>query len=230
MVCAIATVVHGPAVGQDATQATRLPPIERAEWIWGAANSDVCEFRIAFKLEQPPVAANVLITADNGYELYVNSGMVGFDVGADGSIWSSLEKWDIAPRLAQGRNVIGIRGIDLGSLRGVVAAVRLEMAGGQVLEMVTDPSWHACSMADPEKYSHPEYLETSDWSAATVVGPMGMAPWGQLKYEGSTGGRRLGALPASVAVSEPGEGFRWPERIAFIADDCSVYVPLRGDA
>ncbi len=183
LVCVTAAAMIGSATAQDATQTTQLPPLERAAWIWGAANSDVCEFRIAFKLEQAPVAASVLITADNGYELYVNSGMVGFDVGADGSIWSSLEKWDIAPRLAQGRNVIGIRGIDLGSLRGVVAAVRVEMAGGQVLEIVTDPSWHVCSTADPEKYSHPEFLETSDWSAATVVGPMGMAPWGHIFFD-----------------------------------------------
>jgi HEAT repeat protein len=225
----LAVILVGSVHALEA-QSTPLPPIERATWIWGAANSDVCEFRIAFKLESPPVAASVLITADNGYELYVNSGMVGFDVGADGSIWSSLENWDIAPRLAQGRNVIGIRGIDLGSLRGVVAAVRIEMENGQVLELVTDPNWHACATADPEKYSHPEYLETADWSAAAVVGPMGMAPWGNLKFEGSTGGRRLGTLPASVAVSEPGADFQWPARVAFIADDCSVYVPLRGDA
>ena len=26
---------------------------------------------------------------------------------------------------------------------------------GKSLEIVTDPSWHACSTAEPEKYSHP---------------------------------------------------------------------------
>jgi HEAT repeat protein len=33
-----------------------------------------------------------------------------------------------------------------------------------------------------------------------------------------------------VVFSEPGEDFRWPEAIAYVGDDCSVYVPLRGDA
>ncbi|MHB8863267.1 MAG: HEAT repeat domain-containing protein [Pirellulaceae bacterium] len=216
--------------GEEPAPGTALPSIDRATWIWGAPASDVCEFRIAFKLDQPPEAASVLITADNGYELYVNSGLVGFDVGADSSIWNSLERWDITSRLAQGRNVIGIRGICLGGSRGVIAALRVEMAGGKVLEIVTDPTWRVTSEGKPETYSHPEFLETEGWENASALGPMGMAPWNHLTYAGSTGGRRLGMLPGSVSVSDPEPDFVWPEAVAFVADDCSVYVPVRGDA
>ena len=226
----LASLIGLARAAEEQAPAAPLPPIDRASWIWGPPTSDICEFRIAFKLDQPPQAASVLITADNGYELYVNSGLVGFDVGADSSVWSSLERWDITSRLAQGRNVIGIRGIDLGSIRGVIAALRVEMAAGPPLEIVTDPTWHVASKGDPEKYSHPEFLETADWASATVLGPMGMAPWNQLTYAGSTGGRRLGMLPGSVSVSDPPPDFVWPGAVAFVADDCSVYVPLRGDA
>jgi hypothetical protein len=53
---------------------------------------------------------------------------------------------------------------------------------------------------------------------------MGMAPWGNLKYEGSKGGRRSGAADA-LALSQPDADFVWPA-VAFLADDCSIYVPL----
>ena len=62
------------------------------------------------------------------------------------------------------------------------------------------------------------------------LGPMGMAPWGKLTFHGSVGGRRAGSLPAAVALKQPGADFRWPAGVAFLGDDCSVYVPLRGDA
>ena len=205
-------------------------PIEKASWIWRGPKEDVCELRTTFTLEGAPAAASIMITADNGYELYVNGGLVGFDVGAGGEIWSSLERYDAKSRLAQGKNVIGIRGICLGGYRGVVAAVRIEMAGRPPLEIVTDASWHAAGKGDPEEYSHPEYLERAEWAGASVLGPMGMEPWGKLTYTGSTGGRRVGALPSAIALTGPDADFRWPEGLAFVGDDCSVYVPLRGDA
>lgn len=231
---AVAALGMGAAVRAQANDqpasAAPLPDIDRASWIWGPAASDLCEFRIVFTLERPPEAASMLITADNGYELYVNSGLVGYDVGAGGEVWSSLERWDLTTRLAQGRNVIGVRGICLGGLRGVVAALRVDMADVEALEIFTDASWQVSIQGAPEEYTHPEFRATEGWEAASVLGPMGMAPWNRLEYAGSTGGRRLGALPGSVSVSEPDDDFVWPGPLAFVADDCSVYVPLRGDA
>ena len=51
-----------------------LPPIGRASWIWHRANDDMCQIRTTFVLEGKPSAASILITADNGYELYVKTG------------------------------------------------------------------------------------------------------------------------------------------------------------
>jgi len=192
--------------------------------------ADVCEFRTVFTLDRPPSAASILITADNGYELYVNGASVGFDVGAGGNIWGSLERYDIKAQLAQGRNVIGVRGICLGGMRGLIAALRVDMEGQQPFQLLTDASWRVTRKTHKrEDYSHPEFLEEEDWKNAKALGKMGMSPWGKLTYSGSKGGRRQGALPSAVAFTEPGEGFRWPGKIAFVADDCSAYRPLRGD-
>jgi HEAT repeat protein len=207
-----------------------LPPLEKASWIWAALDEDVCQLRTLVVLEDKPTAANVLITADNGYELYVNGTEVGLDIGAEGEVWQSVERYDIASRLTKGRNVIGIRGTDLGGVRGLVAAVRIEVKGQAPIEIVTDAKWRVSVKGKPADYSHPEFVEGQDWANATIVGPMGMAPWGKLSYSGSAGGRRSMGGRVPVELAKPDKDFQWPEAIAFVGSDCSVYVPLRGDA
>jgi HEAT repeat protein len=56
---------------------------------------------------------------------------------------------------------------------------------------------------------------------------MGIAPWGKLAWAPST---RKTRSASPVELTRPDKNFLWPEQIAFIEDDCSVYVPLRGDA
>ncbi len=203
------------------------PSIEEAAWIWGDMQHDVCEFRTVITLAHPPSAASVLITADNGYELYVNGTLVGYDIGPGSDVWGSVERWDITPYLTQGSNAIGIRGITLGGSRGVVAALLVETDDEVEQQWTTDAAWRVSPDADPAEYSLPEYDETrANWSAATVLGAMGMAPWGNLVYEGSVGGRRVGGVPAHLVVSNPHAGFVWPEAIAFVADDRSIYKTL----
>ena len=207
-----------------------LPDIGAASWIWGDMQSDVAEFRIEFEHEGAPTAAAVLITADNGYELYVNGAMVGFDIGPGGEVWGSIERWDIKEHLVQGRNVLGIRGICLGGQRGVIGALRVEREGAEPLELVTDATWQVTSVAEPDEYTQRDYVADESWSGASVLGRMGMAPWGTLQYAGSKGGRRIGALPVRLAVREPDADFVWPGAVAFVSDDCSIYKGLRGEA
>ena len=185
-----------------------LPSLDKASWIWRAPNDDICQFRIAFTLEESPAAASILITADNGYELYINGAAVGYDIGAGGEVWSSVQGYDITRRLARGRNVIGVRGTDLGGIRGLVAAARIDVKGRPPLEIVTDSSWRVAAQGDPVDYSHPEFVEGNQWTKARVLGKMGMAPWGKLAYAGSTGGRRPTTLHSSIALTNPDKDFQ----------------------
>ena len=152
-----------------------LPALAKANWIWAAETNSICEIRRVFTLESKPTNAVVHITADNGYELFVNGSQVGSDVGAASEVWQSVERYDINARLAKGRNIIGIRGIDLGGVRGVVAALRVELQSQPALELVTDHTWRVASAGQPVDYSHPEFVEGPDWSDARVLGLMGMA-------------------------------------------------------
>ncbi len=213
-----------------APAASPLPPLPRASWIWSDAveTEAQCDLRRNFTLDARPTNATVLVTADNGYELYVNGSLVGSDTGAAADVWQSVERYDITSRLAKGRNVVGLRGIDLGGVRGVIAAIRVELKDQPPLELVTDESWRVTRDGKAVDYSHPEYVEGPEWQNARVVGPMGMSPWGELAW--SEGGPLARTTQTRVELAEPGPDFAWPEAVAFLGEDCSVYVPLRGDA
>lgn len=207
-----------------------LPSLEKASWIWSRPEDAVCHARLAVTLPANPSTASILITADNSYELYVNGVAVGSDEGAGAEVWSTVERYDLRSRLVRGKNVIGIRATDLGGVRGLLCALKVEVEQSTALEWASDGSWHVAAQGNPEEYSHPEYAEGPEWQPARVLGPLGMAPWGHLRYE--PGRRRLpaGLFESQVTLSEPEETFRFPRGIAFVAEDCSVYTPLRGDA
>lgn len=212
------------------SHAVPLPPLGQAKWIWSQESNEHSHLRKTSTLSSTPTNAIVLITADNGYELYVNGSRVGSEVGAASEVWQSVERYDISSRLARGRNILGIHGIDLGGVRGVIAAVRVETKGQPPLELATDETWRAAGDGQPVDYSHPEFVETAKWRDARVVGPMGMAPWGELSWS-PAGERSLSRRSQPrLELTQPGPNFSWPEGVAFVGDDCSVYVLLRGDA
>ncbi len=202
--------------------------LARASWIWGDTNSSQCELRRVLVLDQRPRSASIFITADNGYELFVNGTAVGSDVGVDGDVWQTVERYDVTALLARGKNVIGIRGLDLGGIRGVVAAAQINFTNAPPIELVTDATWRAGAESEPNDYSHPEFVEPAGWQDAQIIGPLGMRPWGKVAWNSST--TRKPKAAHNLTLAKPGKDFVWPEQIAFIGDDCSVYVPLRGDA
>ncbi|MGZ5543702.1 MAG: HzsA-related protein, partial [Limisphaerales bacterium] len=202
-----------------------LPPLEKADWIWQASDASECQLRKTFNLDEGVRSATILITADNGFELYVNGSLVGGESGAASEIWQTVKRYDLTRRLTKGKNIIGIRGLDLGGPRGVVAALRVDVKKGTPLELVTDGTWRAALKGAPADYSHPEFVEGQDWSEAQIIGRMGIAPWGKLEWADHPALAR-----AQLQLSSPNKDFNWPEEVAFVGDDCSVYVPLRGDA
>jgi HEAT repeat protein len=198
-----------------------------ASWIWREASDDFCHLRLAFELEDKPHGATLVITADNGYEVFINGSSVGSDVGAEGEVWQSVERYDVTAMLARGPNVIEIHGIDLGGLRGVVAALRIEFKDRAAIDLATGGSWRAAAEGEPRDYSRPDYVESSKWSFARVIGPMGMPPWGSLEWSAAVEARRQ---RSRMVLTDPDEHFVWPGEVVYVGEDCSVYVPLQGEA
>jgi HEAT repeat protein len=206
-----------------------IPPLDAANWIWSSETNSESALRKTFNLESAPTNATVFITADNGYELYVNGSLVGSEVGVEAEVWKSVERYDITSRLAKGRNVIGIQGLDLGGVRAVIAAGRIQCSNGAVLKFVTDDTWRATREGRGVDFAHPEFVEGLDWAEARVIGRNGVSPWGKVAWSAEMERAHAKKSP-KIELTQPGADFVWPQAVAFIGEDCSAYVPQRGDA
>ena len=209
-----------------------LPDLDKAKWIWdvkgalkGAGAAPMVFFRKTFELTEEPSSAVVLITADNGYQLYVNGTSLGGDLGYDAAYWRSIERYDVANVLVKGRNVLAVHATMLGGSAGLIAALRVECPLDLPVEVRTDATWRMSRKAVKD-WNRPEFSDAA-WAPAVELGPMGAAPWGPLKYgQTPTPVPGKGPAPRRTPVQEfvePPEGFRRPEAVAFVADDCSLY-------
>ena len=223
-----------PANVPDTGADPRLPDIGEASWIWsgsgalkgGGSTPAQVWFRKAFDLTEFPAHAAILITADNGYELYVNGQAVGSDLGYGAPYWQSIEKYDVSNMLTKGRNVIAVHATCLGGAAGLVAALRADFSGAPALEIKTDATWRAESK--PVNDWQQAGMDDAAWPPAIELVPMGGAPWGMVEFgavarpaPGAPGAVARTGTPAEL-LADPPDGFRWPAGILFVAGDCSL--------
>jgi len=103
-----------------------------------------------------------------------------FDLGA----WNDFKsvKWnDITARLEPGKTcVFGLAGRNEGTEpnpAGVLARLTIEFIEGEPLVIRTDDQWKVSK--HPEASWIARAFDDSKWVAAKVIGPAGMAPWGE---------------------------------------------------
>src|SRR5690242_19711194 len=104
-------------------------PVGEPQWIWfdegdplASAPAETRYFRRTFTIARGPIVeANLSITADNTYTVWVNGAEVG-----SGNEWSRLDTYDVKRHLVKGKNVIAIRTHNEGGPAGLV--VRLTYA------------------------------------------------------------------------------------------------------
>ncbi|MBN1855344.1 MAG: hypothetical protein JW846_00125, partial [Dehalococcoidia bacterium] len=100
-----------------------------ADWVWNSyrvlepVDGEVVDFRHEFVVAGTPEAGQLIVTADNGYEAYLNGTFVGsaqvtdFDgtdwqdsllyySWVDGQNWQSVETWDVSTLLVPGVNTL----------------------------------------------------------------------------------------------------------------------------
>ncbi len=109
--------------------------------------------------------AQLLITADNGEEVYLN----GVSLGSSGSWWVGTS-YDLA--LQEGVNVVAVKGIDAGGVAGLLAELTVEgqamgSDGGWKVSTQEQAGWQGLGFDD------------SGWVAARDYGAYGIAPWYQ---------------------------------------------------
>jgi len=215
------------------------PDLSKAAWIWWSKGAfgdggPMAFFRREFMLSAKPVEATIALTADNGYELYVNGHRVGGKLGW--SSWKNVERFRIEPHLNAGANVVAIKAENLAGPAGFIAALYLRLPDGKEMPLATDGQWR--SMAKAEANWFDPDLDDSAWKPAVVLGEHGMRPWGALEVPASlTDPRKLvfertdgtgEATPRADKFSDPSEDFAWPAGVAFVGAKLPASQERRG--
>jgi hypothetical protein len=163
--------------------ASRL--LERARWIWSAEGNPAAAAAVCKRYFWASVevgtgvevdSARVVMTADNGFELWINGRQVGV-----GDNFKRAYVFDVAPFLKQGRNVVAVaaeNGASTPNPAGLIGTLLIRCRDGRELELHTDSQWRAAATVSDNWMTSP--TDGAPWSRAMDLGPMGMAPWGRV--------------------------------------------------
>lgn len=166
VVAALAAALPSSASAQD------------AQWIWTAEHKKdaipqtACHFRKSFTLASVPESGQIIIAADDIYELYVNGRRVG-----EGEVPKRLDRIDISEYLVKGKNLVAVKVTNKsGPTAALAARVTVKERGSDWASHSTDDSWKTNQKPLP-LWNMPVYNDAR-WSAPQVFGPLGgTAPW-----------------------------------------------------
>ncbi|MBN2508291.1 MAG: family 78 glycoside hydrolase catalytic domain [Verrucomicrobia bacterium] len=165
----------------------RLLRLSDHHWVWvsgsKAGNQPAGKAHFRKVVQLPPDRkvdqASVLLTADDGFVLYVNGHPAG-----QGSTWKTLANVEITGRLRPGANAIGIEAVNGGDTptpAGVVGRVIIVFESGDPLVLPIDGTWQSSRSAG-ERWSWADY-DAAGWQPAASIAPFGAQPWGAIRVE-----------------------------------------------
>jgi hypothetical protein len=168
-----------------AAEPAEQPEFGSAQWIWHREGNPVVSappgtryFRRTVTLEAGSriASARLLMTADNAFECYVNGRQVG-----TGDSFKQGYVMDVASALKPGENLIAVAAVnttDNPSPAGLIGRLSIKLSDGRMVEVLTDSSWETSVKAVEGWNARANAAE--GWAAAMVLGPIGMAPWGDV--------------------------------------------------
>jgi len=177
---------HGRVVWSEAFRTPPLDPgqgspVRNAKWIWHAEGNPAIAvppgqrfFRRLLVLDaaRPIAAAQMALTADNSFELWVNGDRVG--AGAD---YNRLFRFDLASRLKPGTNLLAVAAANAHTEPNPAAwigTVSVLFGDGTTLEVNTDSRWESARTA-PDRWR--DEVAAAGWRPALEVGPLGLEPF-----------------------------------------------------
>lgn len=137
-------------------RSARHPERRRAHWIWHPRQENMKNSYLYARkrvvLEKPPERAPLVCTCRGAYQLYVNGRFFGRGPSPCDPRWQYCDRYDIAPALKAGENVIALLGYSLGkdtecaTLQnpgepGLYVRGRIECEGRKPIPVLSDQTW-----------------------------------------------------------------------------------------
>jgi len=154
-----------------------------AQWIWfpegDPAISAPAEARFFRRVVSIPAGwhvarATVIMTADDGFTLFVNGEWVSQSEGHPNAVEA-----EIAAQLRPGANTLAVAAYNKPgppqNPAGLIGVLRVELEGGEPLVVTTDAQWR-CAKAEADGWRRVDF-DDSQWAQAKALGPYGMGPW-----------------------------------------------------
>ena len=174
-----------------------LSTFAEAQWIWTAKNNVTNQqtwARTVIDLKEVPSKALLLAAADNHIEVWVNGQPAG-----KSDEWAEAAQTDVTKLLKPGRNTIAV----LARNDGGIAALVVRLESGKVVLSESNAAWRVTNAKPDAKWQTAEF-DDAKWEKATVVKPLGEAPWGNVfgGAAGKTAGASKRGSTGSVAAPE----------------------------
>jgi hypothetical protein len=154
-----------------------------AKWIWLKEGNPAVSappgtryFRHGVVVDGDIESARLLLTADNSFECWVNGQRAG-----GGDQFTRGYAMNIESLLKRGANLLTVaatNATDTPNPAGMIGALTIKYRDGRTQEIHTDAAWEAAQTISGDWKT--DAAPASGWSAALVLGPMGMAPWGNV--------------------------------------------------
>jgi len=168
-----------------AEAAGEQPDFGSAQWIWHKEGNPAVSappgkryFRRIVTL--PPgsgiASARLTMTADNEFICYINGRRVG-----TGNNFSQAYLMNVTSALKPGENLIAVDATnttDTPNPAGLIAMLSVKLRDGRTIAVPTDHAWESSVRAGRGWNTRSKPGE--GWAAAMELGPLGMAPWGDV--------------------------------------------------
>ena len=155
---------------RSASNAPASSPLAEARWIWhnegnpaASAPPGARQFRRVIQLDRAVASAEVVMTADNAFELFVNGQSAG-----QGDNFHTLYTMDVMALLRPGSNLLAVaasNGDTKPNPAGLIGALSVRFGDGTGSNTVTDSQWASAESLD------------GAWQPARELGAAAMSPW-----------------------------------------------------
>ncbi|MBN2450430.1 MAG: HEAT repeat domain-containing protein [Lentisphaeria bacterium] len=184
--------VSGGSLGARAAGTDPVPDLDGAHWVWtepGAAASAPAAthaFRTSWALPPLPegVSARLTVTADNLHEVFLNGAPVCRNL-TEPNAWNRPVTAAVGTQLRPGINALAVSAANTApGPAGLIAKLAIELGEARREVIVTDGEWR-CSDRPSAEWRTPAF-DDSRWARVSVLGPLGIPPWGDMGLPASS--------------------------------------------